>query len=289
MSRAQMSACPFEAANDLVYNRADFEAIIDIVYRESGNVLPDTKAMLVYSRLTRRLRICRLTSFADYIRRIKADAAERREAINLLTTNHTYFFREDHHFDHFQAAVRPGLIAKAQAGQSVRLWSAGCSSGEEVYSLSMVLLGADRALGMRLAQTDIAILASDLADHAVAAGIAASYDPAAVKPVPEPLRRTWIENADTAPRMADTIRKLVRFRRLNLLGPWPITRKFDVIFCRNVMIYFDEATNAALLERFAEQIAPGGYLYIGHSERMPGAAKQVFTPVGKTIYQRALS
>jgi chemotaxis protein methyltransferase CheR len=283
---AGTSACPFEGANDLIFSRADFAAIAQIVYGESGNIFTDGKAMLVYSRLTRRLRACQLHRFADYINLIETDEQERRIAVNLLTTNHTYFFREGHHYTHFVDHVRPGLIAAASAGNPVRIWSAGCSSGEEVYSLAMALLGEDRGEGQRIAGKDIVFLASDLADHAIDAAKAASYAVSALEPVPPLLRRHWTTQNGAEASMAAVVQQLVRFRRLNLLHQWPFQGLFDAIFCRNVMIYFDEPTKERLLDRFAEQLAPGGYLYIGHSERLSGPAERWLIPVGKTIYRK---
>lgn len=280
------STCPFGGTNDVIFSRADFEAIADIVYSESGNVYPDGKAMLVYSRLTKRLRINRTSSFADYIRLVLNDADERRIMVNLLTTNHTYFFREEHHYDHFITSMRPDLIAKAMRGEPVRIWSAGCSSGEEVYSLGMALLGESRGEGMRIAAKDVRFLASDLADHAIETARAATYSNNALATVPADLRKHWTTRLGDEVVISPTIQNLIRFRSLNLLHQWPFKGMFDAIFCRNVMIYFDAATKEQLLLRFAQQLAPSGYLYIGHSERLSGPAEDYLTAVGKTIYQR---
>jgi chemotaxis protein methyltransferase CheR len=278
--------CPFEGKNQFVFDRDDFAAISKLVYAESGNVLSDGKAMLVYSRLTRRLRVTNTRRFADYIRLIEVDEEERRQAVNLLTTNHTYFNREEHHFEHFEREVRPHLLTRARSGNAVRIWSAGCSSGEEVFTLGMTLLGPDRAEGLRIANRDIAFLATDYADHVIEAGNAATYPAKSVLPMPEALRKAWTEPCGDDVRIAAPLRRMVRFRRLNLLAGWPLTKALDVIFCRNVMIYFDEPTKAQLLARFAENVIPGGYLYIGHSERLTGPATAAFELVGKTIYRR---
>lgn len=268
-----------------VYSPADFEAVRAIVHDCAGIVLPPGKAMLVYSRLAPLVRDTGSATFAAYVARIRANEEERRRAICALTTNHTFFFRENHHFDHFRETVLPGLVARAAKGRPVRLWSAGCSSGEETWSLVMTMLGEDRAAGRRLAGQDIRVLATDLADHAVKAARAARYATDAVEAVPTALRSAWMRTVDNTVVVADEARALVRFNILNLLGDWPMQRRFEVIFCRNVMIYFDQATKERLVERFAQHLAPGGHLYIGHSERVTGPAAKRLRPVGPTIYR----
>lgn len=277
---------PFEGGNDHVFSRSDFETISKLIYRESGNVLPPGKAVLVYSRLARRLRDRSLDTFSQYIDLIRNDDDERRLAVALLTTNHTYFFREEHHFDHFRDHVREGLIRRVKANETIRIWSAGCSSGEEIYSLAFTLLGPDRNVGLQLAQRKFALLASDLTDSVLETGRTAIYPSTALDPVPLPLRSNWTKASGSTLQIVDQIRNLVRFRRLNLLGEWPFTRQFQVIFCRNVMIYFDEPTKEQLVERMAECLEPGGFLYIGHSERLPGDSGRHFEMVGKTTYRK---
>lgn len=268
-----------------VYAPADFEAVREIVYDAAGIVLSPGKAILVYSRLAPLVRETGTATFANYIARIRSDAAERRRAICALTTNHTFFFREGHHFEHLGDAVRSDLVARAEQGEEIRIWSAGCSSGEETWSIVMTLLGADRAAGRRLAGLDIRVLATDLADHALAAAREATYPSAALDAVPADLRRAWVSETAGQARMNDDARSIVRFRTLNLLEPWPMRRSFDVIFCRNVMIYFDQPTKERLVHRFAEVLPPGGLLYIGHSERVTGPASKLLRPIGPTIYR----
>lgn len=277
---------PYEGAVDFEYGRDDFLALSKLVYAEAGIVMPEGKAMLIYSRLTKFLRHRGLVSFADYLRILDSDLEERRRAVNALTTNHTKFFRENHHFDHFQETVRPPLVRRLLGGGRVRMWSAGCSSGEEVYSLAMTLLGEDPTTARRVAGADIALLASDLADHVIEAGKAATYPANVADEMPPRLRQAWVIASGPTITMSQTVRGLVRFRQLNLLGEWPLKGKFDVIFCRNVMIYFDEPTKATLLERLCGALQPGGYLYIGHSERLIGPAAHHCEPVGPTIYRK---
>lgn len=269
-----------------VYSEADFIAVRDLVHREAGIVLPEGKAMLVYSRLAPLVRACGSGTFAAYVKLLDKDDAERHRAICALTTNHTAFYREGHHFMHFDGRVRERLVARALRGDPVRIWSSACSTGEEAWSIAVTLLGADRVEGRAIARSDVAILATDLADHALEAARAGRYASSALEAVPAPLRQLWFSESGGQAQIGPEAQALVRFRSLNLLGPWPMSRQFDVIFCRNVMIYFDQPTKERLLERFADQLAPGGFLYIGHSERVTGPAQRRFEPVGNTIYQR---
>lgn len=269
-----------------VYDAADFQAVSEIAHREAGIVLPPGKAMLVYSRLAPLVRDSGCQTFGAYVLRIREDAAERTKAICALTTNHTFFYREAHHFEHFAQEVRPHLIEKLDRGGKVRIWSAGCSSGEEVWSLVMTLLGADRSEGLKLARRDIRVLASDIATHAITKAQAARYRLEDLKPVPEPLRRAWTVPDGQDATIAPEAQALLRFRHLNLLGEWPMAGAFDVIFCRNVMIYFDNPTKERLVARFAEKLVRGGHLYIGHSERVTGPALEELANMGPTIYSR---
>ncbi len=269
-----------------IYGAADFKAVAEIVYASSGNVLPQGKAMLVYSRLAPLVREAACGTFSNYIARIRTDNTEQARAVAALTTNHTFFYREAHHFEHFEQRVRPGMIRDLEDGAPVRLWSAGCSSGEETWSLVMTLLGSDRMAGRRLAAKDIRVLASDIAPHALKKATAANYPAKDLMPVPSGLVQHWTSGSGDTATITEEARRIVRFRNLNLLGPWPMNGQFDVIFCRNVMIYFDLETKERLVARFAEALAPGGHLYIGHSERVSGPAAAMLESVGPTIYCR---
>ena len=276
----------FPGISEHIYSRKDFDAVRDIVYRIVGIVLPPGKATLVYSRLAPLVRESGQQTFSRYVELMRNDEATLRRAINALTTNHTFFYREVHHFEHLIATVRPALLDQMRNGGNVRIWSAGCSTGEELYSLLLALLGPDRAAARPFLQGDVAVLATDIADHAVAAARAATYPAEALKDVPRDLVRSWVNISGGQAVLKDEVRSLVRVRRLNLLGVWPIKRQFDVVFCRNVMIYFDQPTREKLVARFADHLAPGGHLYIGHSERVSGPAQQRLELVGNTIYRK---
>nr|WP_246543261.1 protein-glutamate O-methyltransferase CheR [Novosphingobium profundi] len=269
-----------------IYSPADFAAVARIVHEAAGIVLPQGKSMLVYSRLAPLVRGSGLVTFGKYIERLHADRAELSRAVAALTTNHTFFYREAHHFEHLQRELRPRLVQTLKGGGKVRVWSAGCSSGEETWSIVMTLLGGDRHEGTQLARADLRVLASDLAPHAIEAGERAIYPAKDFKPVPDALRQAWVSVKGENGTIGDVPRSIVRFRLLNLLGDWPIRGHFDFIFCRNVMIYFDNPTKERLVQRFSEALHPGGYLYIGHSERVTGPAAQELNLVGPTIYRR---
>ena len=272
-----------------LYKSADFHRIAQLLKDEAGIVLSDKKTMLAYSRLAPLVRQSAKETFGEYLDLVEKDEVQRRKVVASLTTNHTYFNREPHHFEHFTNTVRDDIIKRSQNREKVRIWSAGSSSGEEIHTLMMYLLGENKAQGQKIARGDLRVLASDLADHAVCAAKAATYDAEAVSKMPEALRNVWCEVASGDPScvtISPVITNLIRYRQLNLLRPWPFDGQFDVIFCRNVMIYFDEPTKVELVRRFAERLKPGGYLYIGHSERVAGPAVEVLKLVGATIYQK---
>ena len=275
------------SAESYPFTRNDFAAIAALVHSHSGIVLSEGKAMLVYSRLTKLLRARGLNKFSDYVALLRNDRDERVAAIEALTTNHTKFFRENHHFEHFAEHVRPALLAKAARRQQVRLWSAGSSSGEEVHSLMMTLLGENADEARALRNGDVVALASDLNRHVLDTGRRGLYPATAAAEIPAALGRLWTQATAEGVQMGDALRGLIRFRQLNLLNEWPIQGQFDVIFCRNTMIYFDEPTKERLIARIAAQLLPGGYLYIGHSERLVGPAVDEFSAVGQTIYRKA--
>lgn len=277
------SAEALRAAGNAELGRAEFAAIAEIMQRDARIHLTDAKITLVQSRLGRRLRINGLTTFRDYARLIAEDAEEREAMIVALTTNHTHFFREGHHFEHLRRTTMPWLQERARR-QPVRIWSAGCSSGEEVYSIAMCLLGQDSSSSAWLRNADIRLLATDLAPHVVESTRRGVYSAETVEPIPAAYRDRWMRPLGPDFVMAEEARALVTARVLNLFAQWPMRQQYDVIFCRNVMIYFDDVAKAELEARFVEMLSPGGYLYIGHSERLIGAAATEMTNCGQTIY-----
>jgi chemotaxis protein methyltransferase CheR len=273
-------------STEFAFSKANFTWFVELIYSISGIVLGEAKSQLVYSRLANRVRATGCPDFSAYIKLVSSNDDERDAAVYALTTNHTKFFREDHHFDHFANVVWKPLADRLQAGGRVRLWSAACSSGEEPYSLAMSALGKKRDFGKGLLRKDFRILATDLSPDVLSKGRAGRYPAAILKEVPPELCSAWLRRDGEHCEVDPELRRAVAFKQLNLLGDWPIAGKFDAIFCRNVMIYFDEPTKARLQERLAHQLLPGGYLYIGHSERLTGPAEHLLTPIGHTMYRK---
>jgi len=265
---------------EFAFSDADFQDLARLAYRQAGIVLGENKRNLVYSRLSRRLRALNLATFRAYREHLAGDPREVENFINAISTNHTKFFREAHHFDHFRSHVAAPL-ARAPAGHRFRVWSAGCSSGEEPYTIAMVL-GREVP---DIARRDARILATDIDTDILAKGVRGDYPATALEEIPEAYRGCVERARPGVATMAEDLRRLVVFRPLNLLGEWPMSGLFDAIFCRNVMIYFDAATKAALVERFTRQLKPGGWLYIGHSESLIGAHPGLRL-MGRTIYRR---
>ena len=272
-----------KAAAGAELGMTEFGVIAAIMQSEARIHLTEAKRTLVHSRLGRRLREHRMTNYRDYVALVQADPQERAAMVVALTTNHTHFFREGHHFDHLRSTVLPDLQRRARR-QPIRIWSAGCSSGEEVYSIAMCLLGLDRTSANWLRGADVKLLATDIAPNVVEATQRAIYPASAVEPIPAAYRDSWMRQVGADFEMSPEARALVTARVLNLFGAWPMRHQYDVIFCRNVMIYFDDDAKAELEARFVELLAPGGYLYIGHSERLIGAAADRLLPCGQTIY-----
>lgn len=265
---------------------ADFAAIAAIMQSDARIALSDAKMTLVQSRLAKRLRQHGLSQYRDYIEMVRSNATERAAMVVALTTNHTHFFRENHHFDHFRDYVIPDLKRRAAAGHPVRIWSAGCSSGEEVYTIAMCLLGDSKASAAWLQSANVRLLATDLSPLVVEATQRAVYSAQSAEPVPDAYRRNWMKPTDGGFTMAHEARSLVTAKVLNLFEPWPLRHEYDVIFCRNVMIYFDDDAKAELETRLVDQLAPGGHFYIGHSERLIGPVADRMTCCGQTIYVR---
>lgn len=265
----------------------DFRRIARIMKQETGITLADEKVNLVHSRLQIRLRALQLKSFKDYCAYVedKAGAEERKVMMNRLTTNLTHFFREPHHFEHLVKTSLPPLIERARKGGRVRIWSAGCSTGEEAYSIAATL----HSLCPGALKFDIKILASDIDSNVVRTGQEGLYKKESVLKLPVALRDKYFTQSKTDKaifEVSDQLKSLVSFKMLNLISPkWPMSGKFDIIFCRNTVIYFDEATQAKIWKKFNTYLPKAAYLYIGHSERVSGPETPYFSKAGITIYQ----
>ena len=262
---------------------AEYAEICALVRTHTGIALSDNKRELVYSRLTRRLRKLQLPGFRAYIELLATgEPKELEEFTNAITTNLTAFFREDHHFEHLNDEVLPELARKNAAARRLRIWSAGCSTGEEPYSIAMTLQ-ENMAL---FPGWDVKILATDLDSNVVAHAAAGVYNPDRLdKMRPERLRTFFSQNAGGQYKTADCLKQLITFKQLNLMHEWPMRGPFDIIFCRNVVIYFDKPTQRGLFDRMANLQANGAYLFIGHSESLFKVTDR-YKLIGRTIYQK---
>jgi chemotaxis protein methyltransferase CheR len=275
---------PEVSQREFSFSDADFRALAQVAYQATGISLSESKRNLLYSRLSRRLRQLGLESFAAYRALLDSDTAEIESFINSISTNHTKFFREAHHFDHLRTHVALPFAQGARAGAArrLRIWSAGCSSGEEPYTTAVVL---KREIPDFVAH-DVKILATDIDTEVLAKAARGYFAANACEDVPREYQEFF--RSDTGHdrvSVVDGVREAVAFRRLNLMDEWPFRGPFDAIFCRNVMIYFDAPTKTRLIERFTQMIRPGGWLYIGHSESLIGSHPGLQS-LGRTVYRR---
>lgn len=260
----------------------NFETIKQVAYEFTGINLTEHKRDMIYSRLARRLRSLSLVNFDQYCELLTvSEHPEHNEFINAITTNLTSFFRESHHFEYLKKTVIPELLSKHRVDKRIRFWSAGSSTGEEPYSLAITLRESIPAA------YDAKLLATDLDSNVLNHGRQGVYEINRIDTVSEERRKKWFyasRDGDTV-KVKKTLEDLVSFKRLNLLENWPMKGPFDVIFCRNVVIYFDKETQRKLFNRYADILAPGGYLFIGHSENLHKVSDR-FKSLGQTVYQR---
>ena len=275
------------AAFGFVLADEDFAFICSFVYQHCGIVLGEHKRQLVQGRLGRRLRALQLRGFDAYVELLRNDPhSELGELASAISTNVTSFFREMHHYDLLVDELLPRWLDAKRNGDRLRIWSAGCSTGEEPYALAMVLAEALEQSGKSL---DARILATDLSPQALEAARQGEYMLDRLGGVSEARRRRWFLRGEGSyqgfARIHPRLRELVSIEPLNLLHAWPMRGPFDAIFCRNVVIYFDKPTKQKLFERYAELLCPGGYLFLGHSESMYGLS-DAFDLVGRTVYRK---
>ena len=244
----------------------DFREFASYIKRDFGINLA-SKKILVEGRLGLMLANKGFEDFRDYFDFVKSDktGAELNELLNRITTNHTFFMREKAHFEFFRNRVKPELKEKVH-DQDLRIWSAGCSSGEEPYTLAMLI--AD-FFGSAKSQWDTKILATDISSRVMETAEQGIYFNEQLANLPDTWRKNYFRKLDVErSSLVDTIRKEVIVRKFNLMDPFPFKKRFHVIFCRNVMIYFDAKTKMELVNKFYEYTEPGGYLFIGHSESL---------------------
>ncbi|WP_239495236.1 CheR family methyltransferase [Salinicola halophilus] len=268
-------------ARDIEFTAQDFDRIRELIYRRAGIVMAENKREMVYSRLAKRLRLHGLTRFGDYLSRLNANpGSEEWEAFtNALTTNLTAFFREAHHFPVLAEEIR-------RRGSGIKIWCAAASTGEEPYSLAMTV---QETLGA--AAASVKILATDIDTEALKTARQGVYPLESVEKLGEARCRRFFQRGSGSQqgraRVRPELAAMIDFRPLNLVtSSWSLNGPFDVIFCRNVMIYFDKTTQSDILGRFAGQLKPDGMLFAGHSENF-SFLNQVFRLKGQTVYTLA--
>lgn len=269
---------------DFDMSQGDFDFIRTLCHKLTGIDIAEHKTEMVYGRIARRVRALGLTNFKEYCDLVSAPGSDEiTHFINTLTTNLTSFFREVHHYDALESLIIPQLKGSHEHDRRIRLWSAGCSTGEEPYSMAMLL--EDKFPELR--QWDTKILATDLDSNVLQVARKGEYNSNTVASLPN-LYKSRFFNAAGSRNTYSIDRRLhhyIRFNRLNLMGQWPMKKKFDVIFCRNVMIYFNKQTQAELFQRFSDILLPNGFLVIGHSEILHTVTSE-FNAVERTIYQK---
>ena len=273
----------------------DFNYLSELAGELAGIKLSSGKRELIYGRLVKRLRALGLKDFKAYCALLKeaeeegGNKEERTHFINSITTNVTSFFRENHHFDYMSETLIPELIRKkeGEANPRLRIWSAGCSSGKEPYSIAMVL----KECIPDLERWDAKILATDLDSNILDIARTGIYPNDHVKEIPLEKYKRWFKMGsgvnEGAIKVIDPIKDMVTFRELNLTEKWPMKGPFDIIFCRNVTIYFGRETRVTLLNKFADYLDDNGHLFVGHSESLFGLTNR-FSTVGRTIHRKIL-
>lgn len=261
----------------------DFQRIVKLAGHYTGIVLGEHKRDMVYGRVARRVRKLNLDSFSNYLDFLENNPQQELSSfINVITTNLTSFFRENHHFDFLLKRVLPEIKRKNFASKRMRIWSAGCSTGQEPYSIAITL----RKLGIP-SDWDIKVLATDLDSEVLAKAQAAIYSVTDVDGLDNITVKNYFQRSEERRKVKvkESVKRHIHFKRLNLLEKWPMSGPFDFIFCRNVVIYFDKPTQKVLFDRYAEILAIGGYLFVGHSENLHGISER-FENLGNTIYRK---
>jgi chemotaxis protein methyltransferase CheR len=278
---------PTMSIHDESISARDYARLCELIYREAGIALGTEKKIMLEARLKRRLKALELASYREYCAMLFSRDRPTDELLHLIdavTTNKTDFFREPRHFDFLTTRALPDLIARNRPGQPLLVWSAGCSSGEEPYTLAMVLSEyADTHPGFRFR-----IMATDISTTVLARADRGVYTDEVVAPVPAALKRKYfLRDRDSGlVRVTPELRRLVEFRRLNFMdADYGIEEKADAIFCRNVIIYFDRPTQERILGRLASCLAPQGYMFVGHSETLHDMNLPL-APVAPALYRR---
>ncbi len=257
----------------------EFQLFRNLIYQHTGISLRETKTTMLSARLSKRLRQLKLPTFDAYYKFLQNHGPETEEfrlLVNSITTNKTSFFRENHHFEFLAAQLK-----HHKSANPLRIWSSACSTGQEPYSIAMTVAEAFNSLQGR----DIRILASDIDTQVLHQAEQALYDEELYDDIPAAFQSRYVKIEGNKFRVNRELRDLITFRHKNLIAPsWGINIKFDFIFCRNVLIYFDHATQDQILRKFISFLKPHGYLIVGHSEHLHWL-NELIEPVGRTIYR----
>jgi chemotaxis protein methyltransferase CheR len=277
-----------DTLREFAFTDEHFKRLRSLVSLHTGISLSDAKRELVYSRLSRRLRELGLSSFSVYCGLLEAgDAEEVPKFVNAITTNLTSFFREAHHFQNLAENVLPEIMIRNASTRQIHIWSAGCSTGEEPYSIAIVVrefLANQPGWKARILATDIDSSVIETASSGIYA--AERVESLSKERLKSSFRRGVGSNQGLVVTMPE-LQDMVSFRQLNLMQSWPMRSRFDIIFCRNVVIYFSKDEQRRLFDRFADALNPKGYLFIGHSESLFELCTR-FESVGKTAYIRRI-
>lgn len=267
-----------------VLTDSEYQEICSLVYQHTGIILNEEKRKLAYSRFSKRLKALKLTSFGEYCDIVRSgDKQEMVNFQNAITTNLTSFFRESHHFEKLVNEVMPKILKKPS--RKIRIWSAGCSTGEEPYSIAISILEKYPDIG----NWDFKILATDLDSKVLETASRGLYKTQGLNTLDNPaIANSWFKkgqiNGESYAQVLPAVSQFVNFKQLNLMShPWPMKGTFDVIFCRNVVIYFDQETQKRLFSYFSKTQKIGDYLFIGHSETLKGFQTD-YKNTGRTVY-----
>jgi chemotaxis protein methyltransferase CheR len=285
MSIASATAWTGAVQQEFDMGEDDFARLAKLAESEIGIHFAPSKQALLYSRLAKRLRLLQMQSFQQYVDLVFSEdgKAERRKMLDLLTTNVTRFFREPHHFEHLKTKVLPGAIERLKRKGKLRIWSAGCSSGQEPYSIALTIL----SLLPDARSYDVRILATDISDQILQKAKEGRYSHDEAQDISREMQTKWLDVNDDGFEMGEAARSLIAFRPLNLLGAWPMKGQFDAVFCRNVMIYFKEDVQTSIWRKFLPIMSEGSVAYIGHSERVPSTVSHHFSIDGVTTFRKS--
>lgn len=278
----------FRTQNWIMITDEEFRLISSLVYDRIGIHLTDQKRTLLMGRLQKVLRAHKFTNFREYYNFVVADKSGQAlsDLANFISTNHTFFFRENDHFEFFLKRALPELKANLDktGSRDIRIWCAGCSSGEEPYTLVMLMM---EFFGPNYANYDAGLLATDISENALRTARAGIYSHDRIKNLPAPyIKKYFTKMPDGDYRVAERIIDEVTYRRFNLMNEtFPFKKPFDIIFCRNVMIYFDDPTRDTLVDKFYDLTVPKGYLFIGHSETL-NRDKTRYRYIQPALYQK---